>query len=115
MTQWRHIVHEAATEADRRCDGKVPWRDSYADVFPDQDALRRALSFYWRQQVAGYVNERRYGCEPAYRGSDRSLSELADQHRGLLMVVYGGGRLAPPWDEDSADVLTRLRAGGASG
>jgi hypothetical protein len=59
MTKWWHIVHEAAAEADRRCDGKVPWCAAYTDVFPDPETLGSALAYYRRLQVSPQLDERR--------------------------------------------------------
>jgi hypothetical protein len=96
MAIWWHIVHEAVAESDRRCDGEVPWRSEYVDVFPDPESLRRALAYYWQLQVAGQVDERREvrpGDEYLLGGSELfhelTPSDLTAKHRGLIMVVTG--------------------------
>jgi hypothetical protein len=92
MTHWWHIVHEAVDEADRRCDGNVPWRPAYADVFPDPEALRRALAHYWQLHTAGAEGD----------GHQQPPGRPPHEHRGLLMVLT---------DEPRCDTASSRRSG----
>jgi hypothetical protein len=74
---WWSIVHEAVAEADANCDGRVPWRRRYIDVFPDAESLRRALDYFWLLQATAQVD-----CESL-------LGEFVAEHRGLHMVLFG--------------------------
>ncbi|MFN2561147.1 MAG: hypothetical protein ABR571_07630 [Jatrophihabitans sp.] len=74
MAKWWHILGEAVAEADRRCDGEIPWHNSYADVFPDAQALRRALGYYWEIRIGGPIEV-------------ADCPDAAHSHRGLRMVL----------------------------
>jgi protein-disulfide isomerase len=94
---WWQIVREVVAEVEQRKDGQLPWRSSYAEIFPTPASLLAALNYYWRLQVSGQVDERR-----DYRSGDEydrkvgdtykavTLREFADAHSGLCKVLANG-------------------------
>lgn len=74
---WWSVVREAAAEADRRCDGTVPWRPDDADVIASAADLRQALQYYWQLNVTAQGDD------------EESLKCFIAEHRGLHLVALG--------------------------
>jgi hypothetical protein len=49
---WWQIVLEVVDEIEARRDGTLPWKQRYAEVFPDPVSLNEALRYYWQLVVA---------------------------------------------------------------
>jgi hypothetical protein len=74
---WWGVVRAAVDEADRRCDGVVPWRPEYAPVMTSVDQLRQALGYYWQLNVTAQGDD------------EKSMQAFMTEHRGLHLVVLG--------------------------
>jgi hypothetical protein len=49
---WWAIVLEVVDEIEVRTDGTLPWKQRYAEVFPEPGDLYAALRYYWQLVVA---------------------------------------------------------------
>ncbi len=81
---WWHIVHEVVAEVEERNDGLLPWRPSYAEVFPTPASLLAALGYFWTLQVEAQVDERP---DRGSSGQELTLQQFCDAHAGLRTVL----------------------------
>lgn len=77
---WWQIVRQVVAEVEAAKDGVLPWRTSYAEIFPTPESLLAALGYVWKLQVEAQVD--------AVGGT--SLQQLMDAHPGLRAVLDGG-------------------------
>ncbi len=93
------LLREVEDTIARRDDGRLPWREGYAEVFGDVTGLRAQLAYRIRlaRQAQLDPNLAQEDLEEAHR-------EMAARHRAVLRVLRNAPAVAAP-GTDRADAL----------